>query len=219
MQEMEKEISSLIGTIQTKTRHFEAKEAESLDMIRELRRKINGLKEMLEDSNASNKDLTEQITAYVKEIERLKAKLLSDKRFKQFVDIKRENTSLKGENEKLSLLVKDTDFQPKIPMMKKSGKVTVKRSRVMSAGPLVSHVASSSGEGKLRRPKSSNVRTLVSMYADNSEDLDHGVASSEQGYSMNAEHSSHSFQYGQHVGFENGRCSSLEHLQHATSIG
>ena len=180
IQEMDDEIASLIGTLESKTRTFQAKEAESMDVIRELRKKINGLKDMLEDSQSSNKNLHEQIEVHLQEIERLKQKMMCDKRFKQFVDIKRENNTLKGENEKLSLKVLETE---KIPMMKKSGKVTVKRSRVMSAGPRTafSQLSSASkgsfsaafpGEGKLRRPKSSNIRTLVTAYPDSDSEDD-----------------------------------------------
>ena len=175
IQEMDREITNLIGTIETKTRTFERKEAESMDIIRELRTKINGLKDTLEESQKSNKDLNDKVICYLTEIERLKQKLLSDKRFKQFVDIKRENNSLKGQNEKLSLKVLETENQPRIPMLKKSGKVTVKRSRVMSAGTGLTSFSSS--EGMLRRPKSSNVRTLVSMYPDSGSEEDEGQTS------------------------------------------
>ena len=176
IQEMDEEIANLLGTLETKTRTFEKKEAESMDIIRELRKKINSLKDLLNEAQTSNKDLNDQIANHLREIERLKQKMMSDQRFKQFVDIKRENNSLKGENEKLSLKVLETENQNKIPMMKKSGKVTVKRSRVMSAGAR-NVFFTPAGEGKLRRPKSSNVRTLVAMYPDSNSDDDDGQTS------------------------------------------
>ena len=158
IQELDNEMKSLLHDMDCRKRKFEEKEAQSLDIIRELRGQIMALKQSLEESNTSNSHLTQQIQIYLIEIEKLNQRLHSDKRFKQFVDIKRQVNTLKDKNEILSLKVLEHENTVAMPVMKKSGKVTTKRSRVMSAGtrPM--------SQCRLQRPKSSNVRTLVSMY-------------------------------------------------------
>lgn len=167
---MDEDIKALLRDLDARTRTFERKEAESLDIIRELRRQFMAVQDELDATLESKDDLQRRLSECELEIERLKQRMRSDQRFKKFVDIKREVNTLKDQNEMLSLKVMEHENHVRMPVMRKSGKIVTKRSRVMSAGAIMTSSLASMSGARLRRPKSSNVRTLVSMQPDSEGD-------------------------------------------------
>ena len=101
MKEVEDEIRKILAELHVKTRAFEDKDNLSRALIQELRDQVLDHKARLDESERYQTDLQDQIDAYLQEIEKLRLKLASDKRFKMFVEVKRECNDLKERNEVL----------------------------------------------------------------------------------------------------------------------
>ncbi|ELU02402.1 hypothetical protein CAPTEDRAFT_208825 [Capitella teleta] len=115
------------------TQEMRTKKQDHQGAVEEFRESIRVLEEKLVSSENRNRDLETDITGYLAEIESLKTKLAGDKRFFQFVAVKREVNVLKDENISLQHKLKDNNCFTPLPVMKKSGKITVAGSRVNSA--------------------------------------------------------------------------------------
>lgn len=144
MAQLAEEISRMSSAFKVKEMEFEA-------LAKSLRDLIQTLEAKLAASENTNKQLRNDIQSHLAEIERLKAKLASDKRFVQFVAVKREVNELKGENQELMQKVLHHEDSQPFPVMKKSGKVTTAGSRVKSAVCLRALMTTSTiGPGTLR---------------------------------------------------------------------
>ena len=125
MEKIRSEMSNLVREMTDKTNMFEEKEFELEHVILTLRDEMTTLKDHLSASQQSNADLRALVAELEAEIDRLKQKLASDKRFKQFVAIKREVNDLKDMNE--TLFHRVCEKPDHIPVMKRSGKVAVNK--------------------------------------------------------------------------------------------
>ena len=124
--DLESQLAALVVEMQAKATEHE-------DLIAELKNIIKDLEERLGDSKNRNRMLESSITGYLAEIDKLKAQFSSDKRFFQFVTVKREVDVLKDQNVELKTKLIDQETLIPVPVMKKSGKISLKGSRVKSA--------------------------------------------------------------------------------------
>jgi chromosome segregation ATPase len=120
---------------------------------------IRDLEEQLRISEAKNVRLEIDIEVYLEEIRNLNAKLSGDKRFMQFVTVKREVNNLKDHNLVLQHKINEQECLLTMPVMKKSGKISIQGSRVKSADirrgfgkPIESNIVVRCISAKLRPP-------------------------------------------------------------------
>ena len=159
---LQDDITNLVRDLSEMTHMFQTKEIEYENLTKELRKLIEDLYMRLQTSEATNHSLRENIEDYLAEIERLRRKLASDTRFRQFVAVKREVNELKDQKDELLIRVTAHEIDTPIPVMKRSGRVTTAGSRVKSAGCI--RATEQSLEAKLSRPKSA--KTLRALSED-----------------------------------------------------
>ena len=115
-----REMEDLLQQLADKTKEFEIKDMESREMLRELKVQIKDLVDGLQQSENENAHLRELLQACQAEIESLRAKLLHDRKFRQFVEIKREVIDLRDKNELLArkVLADEKSREPQRPRQK-----------------------------------------------------------------------------------------------------
>ena len=158
VEEIKAEMKSLIQELTDRTKMFQEKETETENIIATLRKYIQTLTNNLESSGSYIKELEAKINELMLEIEILKQRLQSNRRFKMFVDIKREVNDLKEQNEELQHRV-EKEMTLSIPMMTSTGRMTSPRIRALSADPCRSRASCP----KSSRPKTSLGRKRIAI--------------------------------------------------------
>ena len=162
IENLKEEMKSIIKTLAERTKMFYEKETETENIITALREHISALTNQLETHENYIQNLESKIKELNLQIERLKHKLKDDRRFKMFVDIKREVNDLKEQNEELQYRV-EKEVTLSMPMMTSSGKMTSPKIRSLSGGTCRSNSSS--------RPKSSSRGKSASAKKITIEDL------------------------------------------------
>ena len=163
MEQLKNQLGDILKQMQQKDLQSEKRELELKDILQEMKRRLAELTAQLEGTRGANLQLRQQVEDQEKEIERLRAKLSSDSRFKKFVNIKREVNDLREQNQSLYQRVTDHEkCSHHIPVMKRSGRVTSAGSNVVPpTATLVQQIAPTPSATGLKRPKS--CRTLRSL--------------------------------------------------------
>ncbi len=164
--QLTKQVLDLREEMAQKEAEWQLREASQQVRINELLSELRELREKLALEESDNAQLREEISRLLELVDDLKRKLSGDRRFRHFVDIKREVNDLKEQNE--SLLLRCVENSPPIPVMKQSGAVRSSNAVRTPAAAVMEaaltqnkHPASAydsrrpkSAAGRLLRPKS-----------------------------------------------------------------
>ncbi|CAH1798332.1 unnamed protein product [Owenia fusiformis] len=116
------ELERTVARLHRDIDHYIDIQAEKERMIDYLTGEVNDLRCGLEDCNKHKELLQLEIISLREEIARLRSQLGADKRFKTFVNIKRELTNVKDQNEGLKAIVKS---EQTIPVLNPHGKLSL----------------------------------------------------------------------------------------------
>ena len=164
IENLKEERKSIIKVLAERTKMFYDKETETENIIAALREHISALTNQLETHEKYIQDLESKIKELNLQIEKLKHRMRDDRRFKMFVDIKREVNDLKEQNEELQYRV-EKEVTQSMPMMTLSGKMTSPKIRALSGGtcrPNSSSRPKTSSRGKPSRARKISVEDLPS---------------------------------------------------------